>query len=88
MNTTTTHIEELDLALADMDLPETEKRAQAALKSLSGILKVRIIERGCWVEYDSHLTHPETICKALEKAGLKAAIFQDSGSGEEGSVNF
>ena len=85
---TATNIEELDLAIASMDLPETEKRAQAALKSLSGILKVRIIERGCWVEYDSQLTSPETICGALEKAGLKATVFQDSKSGKEGHVNY
>jgi hypothetical protein len=85
---TSTPIEELDLAIADMDLPETEKRAQAALKSLSGILKVRIIERGCWVEYDSQLATPEKICAALASAGLTATVFQDSKSGKEGQVNF
>lgn len=85
---TSSNIEELDLAIAGMDLPETEKRAQAALKSLSGILKVRIIERGCWVEYDSQLASRDKICAALASAGLEATVFQDSKSGEEGRVNY
>lgn len=82
------NIEELDLAIADMDLPETEKRAQAALKSHAGLLKMRIIERGCLIEYDSQLTDKESICQALETAGLSATVFQDSKSGTEGHVNF
>ncbi len=81
-------LEELDLAIVNMDLPDTEKRALLVLKGLPGVHGVRLIERGCWLQYDAARVTKERICQLLESAGLTVEVFQDSKSGETSEVDF
>ena len=47
------NLDELDVAIPNMNTQEAEKRVLSALKDISGIVSVRIIERGALVRDDS-----------------------------------
>lgn len=77
--------DELDLAIANMDSPEAERTVSALLKPLPGVHAVRLIERGAWIDYNSHAISADEITAALHRAGFRAGLFQDSRSGRTGT---
>jgi hypothetical protein len=79
-------MEELDLYVADMDSEEAEQKAAQALKLLSGVESMRLVNQGVWLTYDPEVTSSEKICHALGEEGLHASVFQDSHTGEEGKA--
>ena len=77
-------VEELDLAIPDMDSPGAETQVAAVLKDIPGVVEVRLIERGAFIRYRAAtITHNE-ICRLIRQAGFRASTFQDSASGETG----
>jgi hypothetical protein len=77
-------LEELDLAIPNMDSGNAEREAASLLKGLPGIDHVRLIERGAYVRYNPERIDHKQICAALQNAGYRASTFQDSESGETG----
>lgn len=79
-----TALDELDLAIPNLESLADEIRAGEILKGIYGIESVRFIERGAWISYRSaDITH-EQICDILHRAGFRASTFQDSKSGQTG----
>ncbi len=72
------HLEELDLAIPDMDTAIAEERVKDTLGRLRGIESVRLIERGAWVRHDGDQITGEQICLAIRQSGYRPSIFQDS----------
>jgi len=71
-------IEELDLAIPDMDTPDAERKVKAALELLQGIESVRLIERGAYIRHNADSITADEICAAIRQGGYRASIFQDS----------
>ena len=87
--TTDFPLEELDLAIANLDFPEQEKELRALLESnLPGVRNVRIQEQGALIQYNPVGTNPDQIVKTLSQAGFRVTIFQDSATGQTGTVDF
>lgn len=76
--------DELDLAIANMDSPGAEVAVGEILKSLRGVHKVNLIQRGAWLSYDASAISKEQICETLHRASYRAGVFQDSKSGHTG----
>lgn len=81
-------LEELDIAVHDLDGQEREEEAKAALRSLAGVDAVRIIERGIWLRYRATTVSSAQIVAALRQAGFDATVFQDSATGETTPVKY
>ena len=79
-----TTIEELDLAIPDMDSPGAETQVAALLKDVPGMVEVRLIERGAFIRYRGGAISHEEICALIRRGGFRASTFQDSESGETG----
>jgi hypothetical protein len=77
-------LEELDLAIPDMDNPTAEERVAELLRDLPGVQFVRLIERGAFIRYNPVGIKHEQICTTLQNAGFRASTFQDSESGKTG----
>ena len=77
-------LDELDLAIPDMDSPEAEKKAAVVLKGIPGVAEVRLIERGAFIRYRAATISHGKICRLIRQAGFRASTFQDSASGETG----
>ena len=86
MNDSSPSPEELDLAILGMDTPAAEKAVLEALEGLSGVVSVRLIERGAFLRYKAETVTKDEICDAVRKAGYRATVFQDSKTGETGSA--
>ena len=84
----TPHLATLDLAISNMDTQVLEENAAAAIKAVHGVHDLSVIERGAIVHYDPKRVHPPTIIDALQIAGFNAVLFQDSDTGETGTVKF
>lgn len=80
----TDHLEELDLAIPDMDTPGAEEQVAKVLKDIPGIGAVLLLERGAFIHYNADAITHEQICDLIRKAGFRASTFQDSESGETG----
>lgn len=81
-------LEELDIAVHDLDGQEREEEAKSALRSLAGVDAVRIIERGIWLRYRATTVSSAQIVAALRQAGFDATVFQDSATGETTPVKY
>jgi hypothetical protein len=81
--TTHPHVEELDLAIPDMD-SAGELQVKAALEGVPGIQSVRLLERGAFVRYLPGSIDKDQICTLIRQAGFRASTFQDSKSGKTG----
>ena len=77
-------LEELDLAIPNMDSTGAEAQVAAALKDVPGIAEVRLIERGAFIRYRAETISHKEICELVRCAGFRATTFQDSKSGETG----
>jgi copper chaperone CopZ len=84
MKTEPPHIEELDLAIPDMDTETGEFAVKESLEGLPGIVAVRLMERGAFTRYRPDIINKEQICAAVRQAGYRASVFQDSKSGKVG----
>jgi hypothetical protein len=84
MNTEHIHVEELDLAIPDMDSETAELAVKASLEQLPGIINVRLLERGAFARYNPNAIDKDQICTAVRQAGYHASIFQDSKTGKTG----
>lgn len=84
MSHQTRPVEELDLAIPDMDSETAETEVQAILKRLPGIESVRLLPRGAFVRYHAADTDKEQIITAIRQSGFRASNFQDSKSGDTG----
>lgn len=81
----TASIHELDLAIPDMDNLGAEKEVAALLEGLPGVVSVRLLERGAFLQYrPATITHQQ-ICTVLQLAGFRASTFQDSATGATGT---
>ena len=80
----TSHLEELDLAIPDMDTEAEELAAKAALEGLPGVVTVRLVQRGAFVRYNPSEINKEQICDVIRHGGFRASTFQDSKSGKTG----
>jgi hypothetical protein len=78
------HLDELDLAIANMGSEEEEIRAGEVLRGLRGIYAVQLMERGALVSYRSDVISMEEITTTLHRAGFRAGVFQDSATGKTG----
>ena len=81
-------LEELDLAIANLDFPEQEKELRGILEQLPGVCAVRIQEQGALIQYNPVGTSKDQIVAALRQAGLRPTVFQDSATGQTGKVDF
>jgi cation transport ATPase len=72
------HLEELDLAIPDMDTALAEERIKHTLELLRGVETVRLIERGAFVRHDADQVTGAEICTAIRQSGYRPSIFQDS----------
>lgn len=81
-------LEELDLAIADMDTASAQQRAQGVLEQLPGIRAVRLVESGAWISYQPRGIAPGEIVNALRQSGFRASVFQSSETGKTGEVSF
>lgn len=79
-----THLEELDLAIPDMDNEAAEAQVGGLLAKLPGVRSVRLVERGAFVRYNPIGITKEQICSLLQNSGFRASTFQDSLSGQTG----
>lgn len=77
-------VEELDLAIPDMDTENAENAVKKSLEKLPGIIAVRLMERGAFARYNPNVISQDQICIAVRQAGYRASIFQDSKSGRTG----
>jgi hypothetical protein len=77
-------VEELDLAIPDMDSEVAETQVAKLLKDTPGIVQVRLMERGAFVRYRQGVIDHKQICTLIRNAGFRASTFQDSESGETG----
>jgi len=87
-STTTEDIEELDLAISNMDTQASEEAMKAALKKLAGISSSRLVERGALIHYHRDKVSKAKIVETLKAAGFDVITFQDSATGETGKVDF
>lgn len=78
------HLEELDLAIPDMDSPTTENQVKVALEKMPGIKSVRLLERGAFIRYHAGSIDKDQICTLIRQAGFRASTFQDSKTGATG----
>ena len=83
MNNTST-IEELDLAIPDMDSTSAEVQVAALLRDVPGIVEARMMERGAFIRYRGGVISHEQICELIRRGGFRASTFQDSASGKTG----
>ena len=81
---TPVHLDELDLAIPDMDSPTTENQVKAALEKMPGIKSVRLVERGAFIRYNAAVIDKDQICQLIRQAGFRASTFQDSKTGATG----
>lgn len=81
-------LEELDLAIANLDFPEQERQLRTLLEKLPGIRSVRIQEQGALIQYNPVGTGKDQILAALRQSGFRTTVFQDSVTGETGKVDF
>jgi hypothetical protein len=81
-------IEELDLAIANLDFAQQEKDLQRLLEQQPGVLAVRIQEQGALIQYNPVGTSKDRLVDTLRQAGFRATVFQDSASGQTGTVDF
>jgi hypothetical protein len=89
MNAPSAHpLEELDLAIANLDFPEQEKQLSSVLEKLPGVRAVRIQEQGALIQYNPVGTSKDQILAAVSQAGFRSTVFQDSASGQTGKVDF
>ncbi|HEY5792802.1 MAG TPA: hypothetical protein VIS74_05850 [Chthoniobacterales bacterium] len=77
-------LEELDLAIPNLESHHDEIRAGEILKGIPGINAVRFIERGAWISYQATQITRQQICDLLHRSGFRASTFQDSKSGQTG----
>jgi hypothetical protein len=81
-------LEELDLAIANLDFPEQEKSLRSLLETVPGVRSVRIQEQGALIQYLPASTTKDQIVQAIRQGGYRLTVFQDSATGETGSVNY
>jgi hypothetical protein len=81
-------LEELDLAIANLDFPQQEKDLRTILEKLPGVRSVRIQEQGALIQYNPVGTDKAQILNALRQGGFRSTVFQDSVTGETGKVDF
>jgi hypothetical protein len=81
-------LEELDLAIANLDFPQQEKDLRALLEKMPAVRAVRIQEQGALIQYNPVGTTKDEIVTALSQAGYRVTIFQDSASGQTGKVGY
>ena len=77
-------VDELDLAIPNLNTEEDEERAGAVLKGMRGVVDVRMMQRGAFVRYHGQTVTHEAIIYALHHAGFRASVFQDSKTGKTG----
>ncbi len=77
-------IQELDLAIPDMDTQAAENEVAELLKNLPGVVHVRLFLRGAFIRYRKSTTNPAMLCDTIHRAGYRASVFQDSASGKTG----
>jgi hypothetical protein len=77
-------IEEVDLAIPDMDSATTESQVSALLRDVPGIVHVRLMERGAFIRYRPRAIDHERICALIRQGGFRASTFQDSATGDTG----
>lgn len=78
-------LEELDLAIPDMDSAGAEAQVAAVLQNIPGVVEARLIERGAFIRYRAETISQEEICELVRRAGFRASTFQDSKSGKTGT---
>lgn len=78
------HLEELDLAIPNMDTEELEIRAGEVLRGLRGVHAVQLIERGALISYRGDVIALDEMVGALRQSGFRASVFQDSKTGRTG----
>jgi hypothetical protein len=76
--------EELDLMIHNMDTPAQEVEVRELLRGLPGVRSATLVQGGVLLKYNATSMNKERICAALQQAGYRAAVFQDSKSGETG----
>jgi hypothetical protein len=81
------HLEELDLAIPNMDTEDLEIRAGEILRGLPGVYHVQLIERGALVSYRGNAITLEEMLGALRREGFRASVFQDSKTGRTGKAS-
>lgn len=81
------HLEELDLVIPDMEGQQMEERVKSVLSRIAGVQSALIIPEGALIHYEPDRVTKESLCKALNDAGIKTNLFQDSLSGEAHNVS-
>lgn len=87
-HSSTPALEEIDLAVSDMNSPGEQLHAQQVLQALPAIRGMRFVERGIWISYNPVGIAPGQIVSALRNAGFRASVFQASETGQTGSASF
>ena len=82
------NLEELDLAIANLDFPAQEQQLRSLLEGVPGVRHVRIQEQGALIQYSPEGTSKAQIVDLLSPAGYRVTVFQDSATGEANSVDF
>lgn len=82
-----THLEELDLVIPDMEGQEMEERVRSVLSGIPGVHSALIIPEGALIKYEPGKVTKEVLCTALNTAGFRTDLFQDSASGEAHNVS-
>jgi hypothetical protein len=77
-------VEDLDLAIPDMDSTTAESQVAALLRDIPGIVHVRLSQRGAFVRYRPVTIDHERICSLIRQGGFRASTFQDSETGDTG----
>lgn len=78
MSASSVTVNELDLAIPDMDSESAELAVKAVLEGIDGIESVRLMERGAWVRHRPDSITADQICAAIRHAGFRPSVFQDS----------
>jgi len=79
MKTESIHVDELDLAILDMDSGIAELAVKTSLQKLPGIISVLVVGRGAFVRHDPRAINKDQICAALRQAGYRASVYQETG---------
>ena len=77
-------VEEVDLAIPDMDTITAEAQVAGLLQDVPGIVHARLSGRGAFIRYRPSVIDHQTICALIRQGGFRASTFQDSATGETG----